>query len=176
MILLWAWLIADFVSGLIHWWEDRAFVGQSRFEFLNGVRADNERHHKEPTYLLKFSWWGNINTTAPLSWALSLVLFLMGAPTVIVLATFFMGFGNLIHRWSHERTSARPRIVTLIQKIGLFSSPSHHAGHHFKRGKLVMREDAQIRYCVMTNWLNPILDYINFFQFLELIFNARTRQ
>jgi hypothetical protein len=46
--VLFAWLLADFISGLVHWWEDRAMLSESRFPFINGVRLDNERHHKNP--------------------------------------------------------------------------------------------------------------------------------
>jgi ubiquitin-conjugating enzyme E2 variant len=169
MTILFAWLLADFISGLVHWWEDRAIVGASQFEFINGVRADNERHHTEPRYFLTLTWWENINTTAPIAWALTAALVFIGAPAVITLAAFFLSFGNLVHRFAHEGKQNRPKIVSLLQYIGLLQSPSHHAGHHFKRGKLVMREDSRIRYCVMSSWLNPILDKIKFFHVLERI-------
>lgn len=168
--ILGAWLIADFISGLVHWWEDRAMADASRFAWLNSVRADNERHHKMPGYLTKYSWWSNINTTAPLAWVVSALLWLAGAPMLMWLAVAFLGFGNLVHRWSHDPPSKLPVLVRWIQKTGLFITASHHSGHHFKMGKLVSREGSDIRFCVMTNWLNPILDRVRFFKFLEYCF------
>jgi hypothetical protein len=162
-----AWLLADFISGLVHWWEDRALVGASRFEFINSVRADNERHHQTPGYFLRYTWWENINTTAPAAWLLAAVLWLIGSPPLLCLTCFFLGIGNLVHRWSHERTENRPVAVTWLQRTGLLISPSHHSGHHFVRGKPVEREDSSIRFCVMSSWLNPILDRIGFFSALE---------
>ncbi len=172
MILL-AWLLADFISGIVHWWEDRALKGVSRFEFINGVRADNDRHHRTPRSLTETSWWENINTTAPFAWVLTAILFAIGAPAVITLAVFFLSFGNLVHRWSHENKRSLPLPVVWAQKIGLFISPSHHAGHHFYMGNVVSREDSSIRFCVMSNWLNPVLDKIRFFNILERIVSWR---
>lgn len=172
MVVLGAWLIADFISGLVHWYEDRAMVGASRFAFLNGVRADNERHHKMPGYLTRLSWWDNISTTAPLAWALALALWMAGAGPLAWMTAAFLGIGNLIHRWSHEPPQKLPRVVWVLQKTGLLISASHHSGHHFHMGQLVSREGAQIRYCVMTNWLNPVLDRIRFFKFMELCFRV----
>jgi hypothetical protein len=164
-----ALLLADFISGLIHWWEDRALLGESRFEFINGVRRDNELHHKSPAALLQFTWWENLNTTAPYAWILALYLYAVHAGLVLVSAAILMSFGNLIHRWAHERKDKRPRVITLLQQAGIFQSPSHHAGHHFKRGKALSREESSQRYCVMTNFVNPILDGVGFFQALDFL-------
>lgn len=167
MIILASWLLADFLSGLVHWWEDRAIIGTSPFAFINSVRADNERHHLKPGYFLRFTWWGNINTTAPFSFALAGLLLLFGAPMILWLTAFFISFGNLVHRWAHEPKEKLPRVITLLQRTGLFISQEHHWGHHFENGRLVSRENSYRRFCVMTNWLNPALDYVGFFRLLE---------
>lgn len=169
MTILAAWMLADFISGLIHWWEDRAIIGTSRFAFINGVREDNERHHQQPGYFLKLSYWENINTTAPIGLTATIILMLIGAPTLWILVTLFLSFGNLIHRWSHEPKAKLPFIVRWLQRIGFFMSFNHHAGHHYVAGRPVSREDSTIRYCVMSNWINPILDKIKFFPVLEII-------
>lgn len=174
LTVLGAWLLADFISGVVHWWEDRAIVGTSRFEFINSVRADNEIHHLKPGHLLTHSYWGNINTTAPASWAIALGLVLIGSPLIFILTSLFMGFGNLIHRFAHTPPGKIPRIIRALQELGLFSSPSHHSGHHFRgRGELVSRNTAEIRYCVMSDWLNPWLDKIKFFNFLNKLLEVR---
>ncbi len=165
MTILLAWLLADFISGLVHWWEDRAMTGESRFAFVNSLRADNERHHKMPGYLTKFSWWSNINTTAPFAWALACPIYFVSPFGCMVLV--FLGFGNLIHRWAHDPPAKLPRLVVLLQTVGLFISYNHHAGHHFKNGQPISRENSRIRFCVMSSWLNPILDHMHFFKWLE---------
>lgn len=169
MTILFAWLLADFISGVVHWWEDRAIVGKSRFKFINSIREDNERHHVMPGYFLRYSWWGNINTTAPLAWAIAAILFATNWPTILWQTFFFIGFGNLIHRWSHEPDARIPAPIRWMQNTGLFISPKHHSGHHYnKEVGLVSRAESNRRFCVMTNWLNPILDRIKFFHYLEV--------
>lgn len=165
--LLFAWLLADFISGLVHWWEDRAIVGQSRFKFLNGVREDNERHHQQPGYLVRLTWWENINTTAPIAWGAALLVGLLGGGKLIVFTLIFLGIGNLVHRWAHEHPSKLPKAVRWGQHLGLFISASHHSGHHFVMGRLVSREGSVIRFCVMSSWLNNMLDYVGFFAGIE---------
>lgn len=171
LTILLAWLMADFISGLVHWWEDRAIVGASRFEFINGVRDDNERHHKYPGYFLRLSWWGNINTTAPAAWSLAALLWWLGAPAFAVYTLLFLGIGNLVHRWAHESESRLPYFVKIIQKTGLMISLEHHREHHYgENGRPVGRLESRVRYCVMSNWLNPALDKIKFFSTLDKIF------
>ncbi|MFN9421301.1 MAG: fatty acid desaturase CarF family protein [Pirellula sp.] len=43
----------------------------------------------------------------------------------------------------------------------MLQSPKHHAQHHI--------EPFESKYCVMTDWLNPILDRLDFWRRLEEI-------
>jgi hypothetical protein len=172
MTYLFAWLIADFISGVVHWWEDRSSTTNSSIAFLNQVRLDNERHHKMPGYLTRYSWWSNINTTAPFAWTAAVISFFLGAPDLMWLVLFFLGFGNLVHRWAHDSKSRRPYIVRVLQAIGLLISENHHAGHHFEGVHLVKREESRYRFCVMSNWLNPWLDAVDFWGKLERLLHC----
>lgn len=171
MTILLAWLFADLISGIVHWWEDQALGNTSRYVFMTAVIQDNDRHHKLPGHMVRLSWWGNINTTAPMAWTLSAVLFTLGLPTIVWLGVFFSGFGNLVHRWAHD--PKRPRIVTCLQKIGFFISPESHRLHHFLDGKTLSRYKTKLRFCAMTNWLNPILDKVRFFELLTYLFGSK---
>ena len=51
------------------------------------------------------------------------------------------------------------KIIILLQKIGLIQSKEMHDLHH--------ASPYDINYCVMTNYLNPILTYINFWYKVE---------
>ncbi len=153
MAILFAWLLADFISGVAHWAEDRLLISVNRFGFLEGVRLDNELHHKKPGAMLAFTLWQNINTTAYITLPLSLILFMIHAPTFIWLGVFFATFGNAVHRYSHMQRA--PVVVKFLQRTGFLLSYSHHCGHHFLNGQLVKKEDSKLRFCVMTNWLNP---------------------
>ena len=174
MVLL-AWLLADFITGLIHWFEDKCLNDNSKYKFIQAVTNDNILHHKKPTALCELTIWKNIDTSVVIAWPLAVVLYLAGAPHIISLAVFFASFGNLVHMWAHQRRAKVPYLVQLAQGIGLMGSQEHHFGHHYINGRVVTKGEAKIRYCVMTDWLNPFLDYIGFFDKLEKIINGRGR-
>jgi len=168
--ILSAWFLADFIAGLVHWWQDRFLSSKSRASFLKRISADNELHHENPYAMCRYTPVENLRTSAPYGLALSLITFLAGAPLVIWLALFFVSFGNLVHRYAHDRRNKVPLGVKFLQDIGLFISPRHHNDHH--RGifvKRIPKEQAHRNFCPMTNYLNPILDYVKFFSRLEKV-------
>lgn len=169
MTILFAWLLADFLTGLVHFAQDRLLLWESRFKFINQVKADNDLHHRRPGAMLQYSVWENINTSVPIAWPASAILFALGCPTVVWLAFFFAGFGNAVHRLSHAPKSKRNRLVKFLQWTGIFISFDHHHKHHFDAKGLVEKENTTVRYCPMTNWLNPILDGVRFFDFLAYL-------
>jgi len=170
IVILGAWLLADFISGVAHWAQDRILV-PSKNNFKNKIIMDNVLHHTKPAEMLKFSLLENIRIAIFVMWPIALILYLMGSPTVIWLAFFFVAFGNGVHWFSHQRRVNF--LVRFLQRIGLFTSFSHHRQHHQSAGKLVDRHNAKIKFCVMTNWVNPLLDRIQFFRFLEMAFGKR---
>jgi hypothetical protein len=100
--ILAAWLLADFVGGLLHWVEDRLLVRPSRFQWLRKIQLENTRHHQSPAAMLKLSWYGNIRQTLPASNIVAMALIALGAPLLIVLTV--MGPGS---RQSHSPLCAR---------------------------------------------------------------------
>lgn len=165
--LVYAWLLADFISGVAHWLEDRVLVGPSRFSFLNRIRADNDLHHMKPTAMLSNSWWENMNTTAVIAWPLAGFLYLVGCPLVLWLAVLFTTFANLIHRFAHTPRRHLHPVVKALQFTGVFASFNQHAGHHYRRGRVIPKDEATIRFCTMSNFLNPVLDRARFFTALQ---------
>jgi hypothetical protein len=165
-----SWLLADFIAGVVHWFEDKVLLNPSRYRFINAIRLDNELHHTFPAAMLKLTPAENIRESVLIAWPLAALLFLLGAPTVIWLALFFVAFGNLIHRFAHQPRGRVGTVVRLLQKTGLFISTEHHLRHHFNSKGLIAKEKTTIHYCPMTNWLNPILDKVGFFAFLERLF------
>jgi ubiquitin-conjugating enzyme E2 variant len=49
--------------------------------------------------------------------------------------------------------------VRALQRIGLMQSRGHHGVHH--------RAPYAIRFCPMTNYLNPVLDRMQFWRTVE---------
>lgn len=168
LTILLAWLIADFFAGVIHWYEDKILDVPST-SFFGSIQADNELHHENPMAMTKYSAWQNINTTAPVTLPVSAALFMVGAPTLLWLPVFFGTFGNLVHKYAHLHHSQVPWIIRMVQKTGLFITFEQHRRHHYDKNGRVEKEDAKICYCPMTSWLNPALDKINFFGFLETL-------
>jgi len=174
LTILSAWLLADFLSGLFHWYEDRLLIEPSRFKLIEQIRIDNELHHVQPYAMTRLPWVDNIYQSVYVASPVSLCLSLAGAPVVISLAILFLGFANLVHRWAHIHPKKLNRFIRFMQSLGLFICFDHHNSHHFSEGTgRITKENSTSHYCVMTCWLNPILDRIRFFKFLELIFMRR---
>lgn len=173
MTIILAWLFADFISGVVHWIEDKVLVAPSRYSFLNALRVDNDLHHRSPAAMLKLTPAENIQESVLIAWPLAAILFILGIPTIIWLGVFFASFANFVHRLAHQPPGRVNRLVRFLQKTGLFISAEHHLRHHFNSKGLIAKENTTIHYCPMTNWLNPALDKIRFFYFLERIFLKR---
>lgn len=170
LTVLLAWLLADFMSGIIHWAEDKMLNTPQRFKFLEAVRKDNDLHHLHPTAMTRWSLWENINTTAVITIPLTLLLLLIGAPMILWLGVFFATFANIVHRFAHLPRHKVGWVFRYLQYVGLFLSLDHHARHHWDESGLIPKKETTQRYCPMTNWLNPILDRLQFFRFLEYLF------
>ncbi len=152
-------LLADFVSGAVHWAED-TFGGESTPVVGRWIVKPNVLHHRDGGAFVTNSWLAS-------SWDLLVIgLLVLTAAWWLGLLTWhvwlFVGIGvnaNQIHKWSHAPRSRVPKLVRVLQKVGILQSPAHHAGHH--------RGDKNIRYCVVTDFLNPILDSLGWWRTLE---------
>lgn len=137
--------------------------------FLENIRIDNTVHHLNPTLMVKYTYWENINTSVMMAVPVSIVVFTIGAPTWVWLGVLFSSLANLVHRFAHTSRAQCPLWIRVLQYTGLFISPNMHNPHHFRRGRVIMKEDTRNNYCVMTNWLNPLLDLVSFFDVLEFV-------
>jgi hypothetical protein len=156
MSLVVGYFAADLIAGFWHWAEDRYF--RSDWPVIGRhIAAPNELHHKIPTAFLEGNYWHRNSTTIiPAAVAFS-VAWLLSAPTW-VLATFaFVSQANELHAWSHQRISSR--VIRGLQEFGLIQSARHHAVHH--------KSPHNVRFCVMTEWLNPVLDAFGVWRGLE---------
>ncbi|MEQ1828042.1 MAG: fatty acid desaturase CarF family protein [Pirellula sp.] len=171
-----AWLMADFLSGFWHWLEDRYFdvswpiVGDY-------IAKPNQLHHAQPSAFLNQSYWSR-NYTTIIPAGVALVLLIVCAPTSFrayisewcdglswyCLVILFVSQANEIHAWAHQRCN--PTILAL-QETGLLQSPKHHGQHH--------RSPFEVKYCVMSDWLNPILDLVGFWRALEWLLSPLIR-
>jgi hypothetical protein len=175
-------LLADFVSGLVHWLADRYF--DPRTPILGpALIAPFREHHEDALAMTRHDFFevsGN-NALVTLPLALGLIVFFptpeTGTPisahpvALSALAAGVLSFGffvittNQFHCWAHARR--RPALVTRLQRAGLVLSPERHRAHH--------RKAHDCGYCVTSGWMNPVLDGIGFFKALERLI-ARTAQ
>lgn len=146
--LILGWLLADLIGGLLHFVEDRQLLPGWLDEHIG---APNRLHHIDPLAVTRDPSLVRRNWT---TWAAALPfvagLYLLTGPSPLWLsATAGALLSYEVHRWAHGPSSA-PAFVRMLQEIGAFQSPKHHAGHH--------RPPHAGRYCILTDWLNPLLD------------------
>jgi plasmanylethanolamine desaturase len=157
-------LLADFASGLVHWAED-AYARKDTPIVGKWIGEANIEHHITPRAFVTRSWWAS-------SWDLVLtsVVVLAGAWWLALLTWQVWLFAaisanaNQIHKWAHSAPHENGRLVTWLQKFKLLQTQRHHARHH--SGK----KDSH--YCSVTNFLNPLLEELEFWKVLER-FNER---
>lgn len=152
-------LCADFVSGVVHWLEDSygnpswPLIGQS-------IIAPNIEHHHHPRSFTKGTFWSRNFGLMILSGLILSAVYLLG--WFDWKWVFFAGIGsvaNEIHCWAHRSPRENGSVIGSLQKIGILQSAKAHAIHH---------TDPKDRgYCTVTNYLNPILDRLRFFERIE---------
>lgn len=140
-------LVADFVTGVVHFLEDTMFVS----EF-------NLAHHKTPldhavrkasdAYYLPFRM---------MVWSIFFGLGVAFASIRIeaLLVSAFLFASPMIHGWAHGSQLNNPA-VRFLQAARLIQRPNGHRLHHSK--------PYDGGYCVLTGWLNPLLDRSGFWR------------
>ncbi len=150
--------LADFVSGLVHWLEDA--YARPGMKFVGRIAEENLRHHARPREFINKSWWESSS---------DLLLIGLLASLVALLTHTFSGWfllfvvltinANQIHKWAHQGPRENPRLVTWLQQKKVLQTPHEHAKHH--------SGEKNTNYCVITNYLNPVLERIGFWKGLE---------
>lgn len=158
--LLLGWLLADFMTGAFHWWEDR-FGNESWPLIGQWLIAPNRLHHAEP---LAFAQHGFLERNAAAIVATGVVLATLALAFGLSawLLTFALGgaLANEVHRYAHQ-PSAAPAWLRVLQDMGVCQSPKEHAAHH--------RPPHAMNFCVLTDWLNPPLEAIGFWRRVEAL-------
>ena len=154
-------MLADFIAGIVHWFED-AYVRENTPIIGSFIGKANVIHHHMPRYMTRNNWWQS-------SWDL------MCFSAVIVLVAWWLDLltwhvwlfaviatnANQVHKWSHQTRSENGRIITFLQQIRVLQTPHHHAVHH--------TNPKNVRYCPITNLVNPALDTLRFWDRVEWI-------
>jgi len=153
------WLIADFITGLVHWWQD--MYGNPTWLIIGRyVIAPNLRHHHDPRAMIKVSYWKRMNTSI-LAGVLICILCFVSRILSWQIAVFFLCAtqGNEIHAIGHRTNKENGRAIIFLQKLGIIQRRKTHGWHH--------KAPYDTNFFVMTEYLNPLFNYIKFFEKLE---------
>ncbi len=158
--------LADFAAGLIHWAEDAYFTEDTPVIGPLVIKP-NIVHHHLPRYFTRLNWWQS-------SWELVAV----GA--VVLLAAWPLGLlswqlllfvavainGNEIHKMAHRTRAENGWLVSTLQDWRILQTPHQHGLHH--------TDPKNTYYCPITNFVNPLLEKIEFWDRLEGYVARRT--
>src|SRR5688572_27214021 len=159
-------LVADFVSGFVHFLADNFFEADTPIIGATFVRPFRE-HHADPLAITTHGFvhanGGNTLVTLPLMTPMALLVPIEDSPFATTIAAVTFSFlvpiwlTNQIHKWAHM--PAPPRVVRLLQRSGIILANEHHDWHH--------KSPFDTYYCITVGAWNPLLERIKFFERLE---------
>lgn len=156
--LILGWLLADLLTGVFHWWED-SFCTEDSPLIGKWLIAPNRLHHIEPLAFTKHGFWARNLASIVVSAGIGGVWLAIFGPSAWLFSAFVgTSISNEVHFYAHcpARTSA---LVRVLQQTGLFQSPKGHAAHH--------RPPQKTNFCVLSDWLNPLLGAVDAWGRLE---------
>jgi len=166
-----AWVLADLVSGLVHFAADRALPPDAPFVGPWLVQPFHQ-HHAAPADIARRGFVeANGSTCLLVAPAFGLACAAVGAgsgPAAVFAASALLGLGlalavtNEVHKWAHA--PAPPAWVRRLQRWRLVLPPEHHARHHVA--------PYATHFCITTGWWNPLLDRARVFARLEALGRA----
>ena len=151
------WLLADLLSGLVHWAGDT--LGSEHTPILGpSFIAPFREHHEDPQAMVAHGTVELVGSTALLALpslvpVTHLVAFEGRGPLRLALGglllTTLLGVvaTNLVHRWAHMDRPPAP--IALLQRTGLILTPARHDRHH--------TAPFDGWFCISSGLLDPIL-------------------
>jgi len=159
-------LLADFVSGVVHWAADT--WGSERMPLLGRRLLHPFRvHHVNPDDFLRRDMIDCNGDVATLNLPILLALFLADPGGGLV---FWLAFEltalptNQVHQWAHLPNP--PGTIRWLQQRGVLLNPESHRRHH--------GEPYTSNYCIATGWCNRPLAALEFFPRLERMITRLT--
>lgn len=152
-------LITDLFTGAVHWWEDA--YGNPEWKFLGkSVVIPNLEHHQYPRKFLQHGMWPRIRLSLIIAIVLGSIAYALNILSWEVgFVLLYASFANEIHAITHKTDKENGRLICWIQKTGLIQSRRMHGHHH--------SSPYDINYCVLTNYMNPILNRLHFWTGIE---------
>jgi ubiquitin-conjugating enzyme E2 variant len=168
-----AMIVADFLSGLVHWGADTWGTVETPVLGSSLIRSFRE-HHVDPKSITQHDFIeANGNSCLVLLPLVALAFAFPSAPgawwglfgaTFLGIVCFFLAATNEIHKRAHQ--DVPPPAFRALQRMYVFLPPSVHDIHH---------ESPFARYyCITTGWMNAPLTAIGFFSTVERIITRMT--
>lgn len=163
ILLIAAYVLADFGSGVLHWSVDN--YGNGRTPIMGAIIAAFQGHHSAPWTITERGFSNNVYKLClpfgPLT--MGVIAFLTGpAPTLFLTAFCVLEIlSQEFHKWSHMTKSQTPRWVNQLQDVGITIGRIPHAQHHLA--------PYEGNYCIISGVCNKWLDQTGFFRRLEHI-------
>lgn len=165
-VVLLGYLMADFVSGFVHWMADT--WGSANMPAIGKafVRPFRE-HHVDEKAITRHDFIETNGNNCLISIPVAIMcvamphtstawVFLAGALGSMI---FWVMATNQFHKWSHLDNP--PAVISFFQRVHLILPPAHHQIHH--------TAPYNKYYCITVGWLNKPLAMIAFFPTMERI-------
>lgn len=159
--IVFGYYLGDLIAGIYHWLKDTYFspltpvIGQT---FIWPSRL----HHIKPRYLTatpdKELFMSSMKWS--LIWMIPLIYY-TGISLISLSLFFTIAINDIIHKYNHMMDDERPKMIRFLQKIYLIQTDEEHRLHHL--------EPHTTHYCPITPFVNPVLERINFFRYLEYL-------
>lgn len=165
-ILPLAWIQADIISGIVHWFADT--YGKIEWPIVGNtfIRSFLE-HHIDPLSITRHDWietnGANFFIGIPL---LSFMFFTTEfIPHSIIilfaLTNILTALTNQFHKWAHQPNPHK--LARSLQKVGLILDKETHAKHHTK--------PFDKNYNITNGHTNIIFEKLRLYRFLEKFFS-----
>lgn len=150
-------LVADFLSGTFHWFEDTYGLPGNSWLAKN-IWEPNILHHKFPLLMEMTTFIGRNYIQWVVAAIVVILMYSVGwGSWQLILVAVLASFSNEVHKWNHAKVNCR--LVVLLQDMCLIQTKLHHSKHHLK--------PYNKNYCILTNWVNPPLEMVDFWRHLE---------
>lgn len=152
-------LLADLISGVIHWAEDS--YGNEDWPILGKyVITPNLLHHTDALAFTKPGYYYRNRTTLAAAIVFGVVFWISGLINPLTVTAILVGSQtNEIHKWAHTPSARLWWPIRRLQHLGILQGAQHHWGHH--------RAPSMRHYCIITEFLNPLLDRLKVFRSIE---------
>ena len=143
-----AWVLADLLSGLLHWACDSFGSVHTPLVGRAFIRPFRE-HHADPEEMTRHDFVETHGASCLAALPLLAAACFAPGPFVqalLVLTALGALATNQCHKWAHMDEAATPRFVRRLQRRGLVLPREHHRLHH--------TAPFDTHFCMSCGWLN----------------------